>query len=754
MKVLDGDSSLGKGPHELHKRRKEWALVVGIGVLFLILSWVAFRIFGYSHNLPFEYSIFFFGLVNFNIIIFLLLAFLIFRNVVKSFAEREKSFAGRSLKSKLIAAFVAFSFIPTTLMFLVSVFYINNSFDKWFSQRTSSVLKSSLEVMNQYYTSAKKRNYHFSDTIVKELKNVEQNKLNQFLREKIEFFKLDAIEFYPGLFKKRYFSASKDLSLSELPEVSLEFKKKGIVQKVEASYLHHFGQGNLVRIIRPINWQGQDGAVVVSTFIPLSLISKMDDITQAYDDFRDSNTLSYPLKSIYLIILVLMTLVILLAATWFGFYLAKQLSIPLEMLANAAKRVSDQDYHQVKIKSGSPEINLLVENFNRMSESLERSRDEITKSNENLQRHTRYIEVLLANVTTGVTSINNEGVITMINHHAAKLLKIEPQRYIGKKLSAVLPAEFRNLYKELSQNMTQHGATTVQKEIRLEIAGRSLPLQLSLSILRNEKGEELGKIIVFDDLSMVVNAQRAAAWTEVARRIAHEIKNPLTPISLAAQRLERKFGHEVKDKAFTECTHMIIEQVDGLKNLVNEFSNFARMPKTVPQIVDINHIIEAALSLYRQAHRNFQFKFEKKLDCSPFLLDPEQMKRVFMNLFENAIDATKNIAHPIIEVQGEYDKELKIARVIVLDNGQGISKNLRDRMFEPYVTTKSSGTGLGLAIVKRTVEDHNGFIRAFPNSPNGTKIIIELPVLGSTIEKTAAQIVDANQNSVDNSRNA
>ncbi|MCB0356290.1 MAG: PAS domain-containing protein, partial [Bdellovibrionales bacterium] len=542
MKVIDGDSSLGKGPHEQRKRRKEWVLVLGIGVLFLILSGIAFRIFGYSQNLPFEYSIFFFGLVNFNIIIFLLLAFLIFRNVVKSFAEREKSFAGRSLKSKLIAAFVAFSFIPTSLMFLVSVFYINNSFDKWFSQRTSSVLKSSLEVMNQYYTSAKKRNYHFAEQIANEMSSVNKKDLKAFLQDKVNFYKLDAVEFYPSLFAKRYAYSSKDLSLSEVPEVSLDFKKKGVVKKSEASYLHHFGEGNLVRIIRPVHWQGEDGALVVSTFIPLSLISKMDDITQAYDDFRDSNALSYPLKSIYLIILVLMTLAILLAATWFGFYLAKQLSIPLEMLGKAAKRLSDQDYHQVKIKSGSPEINLLVENFNRMSASLEHSQRELTESNENLQRHTHYIEVLLANVTTGVASINNEGVITMINRHAAKLLKINPEDYMGYKLTDVLPQEYRKLFVELTESMSKHLATTVQKEIRIEIAGRSLPLQLSISILRNEKNEEIGKIIVFDDLTMVVNAQRAAAWTEVARRIAHEIKNPLTPISLAAQRLQRKFG--------------------------------------------------------------------------------------------------------------------------------------------------------------------------------------------------------------------
>ncbi len=733
---------------EERKRKREWALILSIGVIFLLLSWVAFRLFVYSQNLPFEYSIFFFGLVNFNIIVFLLLIFLIFRNLVKNFSEREKSFAGRSLKSKLIAAFVAFSFVPTSLMFLVSVFYINSSFDKWFNQRTSSVLKSSLEVMNQYYTSSKKRNYHFAKKIVEELEEVPKQRILTYLEKKVGDYKLDAVEFYPGLLEPRYISSSKDISIIEVPEVSLDFKKKGIIKKTEASYLHHFGEGNLIRIITPVRWQNQDGAIVVSSFIPLSLIARIDNITQAYDDYKDSSTFSYPLKSIYLIILILMTLVILLGATWFGFYLAKQLSIPLELLADAARRVSDEDFQQVQVKTGSPEINTLVDNFNKMSLSLEKSRSEITRSNRHLQEYNRYIEVLLSNVTTGVVSTNNEDVITMINRYAAKLLNIEAHTYLHRSLKDILPPDYISLYNELSISMNQHKSATIQKQVRIEVSGKSMLFQISISILRDDNGDEMGKIIVFDDLTMLVNAQRAAAWTEVARRIAHEIKNPLTPISLAAQRLQRKFGGEIKDPAFFDCTSMIIEQVDGLKNLVNEFSNFARMPQTQTRLVDLNQTMESTLSLYEQAHRNVVFEFERCENCQPFLIDDKQMKRAFTNLFENAIDATKNVAAPKIQVKIEYVESLKIIRVTFTDNGQGISEKLRDRIFEPYVTSKAHGTGLGLAIVKRTVEDHNGFIRAFSNSPTGTKIVIELPAVGANIDQ-AKSVRGMNPNSAE-----
>jgi two-component system nitrogen regulation sensor histidine kinase NtrY len=723
------------GEDEETKRRKEWWWTISIGVVFLVLSWAAFRLFVYSQNLPFEYSIFFFGLVNFNIIIFLLLIFLIFRNIVKNFSEREKSFAGRSLKSKLIAAFVAFSFVPTTLMFLVSVFYINSSFDKWFNQRTSYVLKSSLEVMNQYYASSKKRNYHFAKLIIIELEKKPNVMLQKFLAEKGEVYKLDSIEFYPGLLGKRSYWMAKELSNVIFPEVSLDFKKKGVLKRSEASYLHHFGEGNLVRVIAPIKWNGKDGALVVSSFIPLSLISKMDNITQAYDDYKDSTTFSYPLKSIYLIILILMTTVILLGATWFGFYLAKQLSIPLELLAQAARRVSDEDYQQVQIKTGSPEINDLVENFNKMSVSLERNRNEITKSNQHLKEYNRYIDVLLSNVTTGVVSLSNSGSITMINRYAARLLNIDSKEFIGKRILDVLPEKYINLFHELNSNMNRLKTATIQKQIRVEFSNKSILFQISISMLRDEKGDEMGKIIVFDDLTMLVNAQRAAAWTEVAKRIAHEIKNPLTPISLAAQRLQRKFGSEIKDPAFSECTTMIIEQVDGLKNLVNEFSHFARMPQTQTRLSNINATVEAAVNMYKTTHSHIKFEILKDDKCPDFLFDDDQMKRAFTNLFENAIDALKETDEPTVKVQIEYVLELKIVRVIIEDNGPGIEDKLRERIFEPYVTSKTHGTGLGLAIVKRTVEDHNGFIRAFSSLNKGTKIVIELPDVGANIKK-------------------
>jgi two-component system nitrogen regulation sensor histidine kinase NtrY len=733
---------------ESRKRKREIVAVLVLTFLFFLLTWFEFKLLGISQQLPFVHSIFFFGLVNFNIILLLLLFFLIFRNVVKVFVERRGKLIGSSLKAKLVAAFAAFASVPTALMFLVSVFYINSSFDKWFSVRMMSVLKNSLEVNQEYIFSSKKKNYHFANEVAKALDRdtVTLKSLEHQLEGYREAYSLDSIEFYPGLFAQRVQVLSKDETLPQIPPVNLEFLRKGITQRAETSTIQPFSEGNLVRVIVPANVKGikggEKGAVVVSSFIPISLMSKMDDISAAHEEFRNVNPLQYPVKSIYLIILVLMTLVILLCATWFGFYLARELSIPLETLGLATRRVSQGDYRPVQLSSGSAEINQLISNFNQMTGNLERSKIEVLEANKNttetlerLDEHSRYVQVVLSNVTTGVISVDHKGQITTVNRHAGQLLGIDPRAFIGRSVREGLDGDYHQLFSELTLKETS--AESLPKEVRVEVEGRTIPLQTHLSLLRDEKGNELGKVLVFDDLTVLINAQRAAAWTEVARRIAHEIKNPLTPIKLSAQRLEKKFGEQIKDPVFSSCINMIIRQTDDLKRLVNEFSNFARLPQTRPTLGSLNGTIEEALELYRIAHRELAFKFDPDEQLPQFKFDSDQIKRVLINLLDNAVAAMQDVAEPRVSVRTQYDSLLKLVRVSVLDNGSGIPEAERDRVFEPYYSTKEHGTGLGLAIVKRIVEDHNGFIRALANEPRGTKLIIELPVAETELNTSA-----------------
>lgn len=725
------------GPGEFKKRRREMLFVALISFLFLLLTWFQIRLFGISQELPFVHSIFFFGLVNFNIILLLLLLFLIFRNVVKVFVERRGKIIGSSLKAKLIAAFVAFSFIPTALMFLISVFYINSSFDKWFSVKMAGVLKSSLEVTNAYYFNAKKRNYHFANEIAHQVLRLSSEKqIKERIKELRQVFSLDAVEYYPSLFEDRIVAVSDDQAMLRLPVLSLEFLQKGIKNHIEASTIHQFGEGNLVRVIVPLDEKANRGAIVVSSYVPISLISKMNDISSAYEDFRDVNPLEYPLKSIYTIILFFMTLVILLAATWFGFYLAKQLSIPLVLVGRATRRVAEGDYSEVKVQSGSEEIVELVRSFNLMTHNLERSQQEVGEAQrhleitlENLDKHSRYVEVVLANVSTGVISVDHEGLITTINRKASQLLNVDPSKHIGRLAKELFSRENYKTILEILKVMQERGLDSIQKEVAIAVQGQTIPLQVTLSSLKDDRGVEVGRILVFDDLTPIVNAQRAAAWTEVARRIAHEIKNPLTPIKLSAERLQRKFGNQLADAAFSECTTMIIKQTDELRILVNEFSQFARLPEARKVMASLNQVVEEALVLYRSAHSQHQIEFVADRELPEFKFDPEQIKRVVGNLVDNAIQAVSTGEKAVVHLETHFDRTLKLVTLTVSDNGQGIAPEDRQRVFEPYYSTKDGGTGLGLPIVKRIVEDHDGFIRAVANEPKGTKMVLELPVV-------------------------
>lgn len=727
------------GSQETRKRKREIIAVFIIAVLFVLLTWFEIKLFSISQQLPFVHSIFFFGLVNFNIILLLLLLFLIFRNVVKVFVERKGKIFGSSLKAKLIAAFVAFSTVPTLLIFVTSVFYINSSFDKWFSVKMAGVLKSSLEVTNAYYFNAKKRNYHFAHQIALEVRAThDSTQLRKKLKNLRHTYAIDALEFYPSLFGQREVIISDDETIPLIPPVSLEFLQKGIKAQVDSSTIHQFGEGNLVRVIVPVKEGSDRGAVVVSSFVPLSLISKMNDISQAYDEFRDVNPLEYPLKSIYLIILFLMTLVVLLAATWFGFHLAKQLAVPLVQLGKATKRIAGGDYTPVEVKSGSEEITSLVDSFNQMTMNLSNSEREVKSVNQNLKetlanldQHSRYIEVVLGNVSAGVISVDRSGIITTINRRAGTLLKLDPIHFVGRQVRELLTLEYFRTFSGLLKTMSDHKIESIQKELKLNVQGEAIPLQMTLSILKNEKGEEIGKILVFDDMTPILSAQRAAAWTEVARRIAHEIKNPLTPIKLSAERLQRKFGETISDPAFRECTTMIIQQTEDLKNLVNEFSNFARLPQARPVLGSLNKVIEEALTIFRQSHPQVELEFDSDPVLPEFKFDPDQIKRVLVNLIDNAISAVLEEPIKKVIIRTKYDADFKILRLTVTDTGIGIPQELRARIFEPYYSTKESGTGLGLAIVKRIVEDHSGFIRALGHentSQAGTRMLIELPV--------------------------
>lgn len=715
------------------RRKREVFFIPILGLLFLLLTVFELNLFTTAKSLPFEQSVFFFGLVNFNIIVLLLLVFLIFRNLVKVFTERRGLPWGSTLKSKLMLAFGLFSFVPTTLMVLVLSSY-NNSFDKWFNSGMKGVLKNSLEVIHQYYTAEKQRNFKAAEQILKMWTPTGGKKgQEQDLKIYLEMFSLDALEYYPSLFSERVMVLSNNDYVPEIPKASIEFLRKGFGSNAEASTIHQFSEGNLIRVIVPLA-KGKGGALVVSTFVPRSLASDMEGITLTYEKVRESDFLEYPLKSIFFSIILLTTLVIILGATWFGFYLAKQLSNSLELLGRATRRISRGQYEEVQMKSGMLEVHELVRNFNRMVRNLGQSQNAVLLANSDLKvtldrlhEYAQSMQTILANVSTGIISVDPATTVTTINHRALEMLSLTESEVLTRPLAQVLSDHQYRMFEEMQLHMRKYNLPRMQKSVHMEIRGQTVPIQVTVSTLADEKGKTAGAIYALEDLSLVANAQRAEAWTEVAKRIAHEIKNPLTPIKLSAERLQKKFGPIVQDEAFSSCTRLIIQQTDDLKRLVNEFSQFARMPQLEPRVTNLNLLIEDTLSLYKTAHNEISFDVLLDQELPLFNIDPEQIRRVAMNLLENAIAAVKVRDHRVIQIRTTFDREHEIIRFSVRDNGPGVEENLREQIFEPYYSTKKSGTGLGLAIVKRIVEDHHGVVRAQANLPTGLAVIVELP---------------------------
>lgn len=718
---------------EVKKKNREITLSIFLAIVFCVLAWFEIKIFSFGEKLPLNQSIFFFGLINFNLVLLLLLSFFILRNLFKAFVDNRKGWIGNSLKSRLIATFLVFSLVPTALMFVISLFYINSSFDRWFSDKMQGVLKSAVVIQDEYYSTAKKKNFNAAFILADRIKQAPDQEavkplINDFRKEQ----SLDVVEYYPGLQSERMIAIVDDATVPIIPPPSMDILKRVMKDQIEKSTIETLNQGNLVRVLVPLG--EKNGLVAVSTFIPVAVISRMNDVSLAYEEMKGVNPLEYPLKSIYVIVLILMTLVILFCSIWFGVYISKHLSYSLETLGKATQKIAEGDYQKVKIESGETEVIKLAQHFNAMVAALERYRNETSEANSSLKatlqeldQRRRYMHVVLSNVNTGVISLDSSDKITMINEKAANLLQIDSSKYINKRAQEVLDEKYYRLYRQMVAKMKTHRLNTIEKEITLDRKDSSVPSMLKISSLYNDRGEDLGKVVAFDDLTDIVQGQRAAAWKEVARRIAHEVKNPLTPIKLSAQRLSKKFGQDIDDPAFISSINMIIEQTDSLKYLINEFSQFARLPETKTRLGDLNLLAEKVISFYEHAHRNIKFIGTLDNHLQPFYFDPEQLKRAVFNLVENAVNAVSEQATPEIHLKVEVDDLNSLVKLSVIDNGKDVTDEEMRRMFEPYYSKRPGGSGLGLTIVKKIVEDHNGYVRLQRNQPKGLNATIELP---------------------------
>lgn len=748
-------------PRERRKRKRELVATFFLFLLFIGLTFAEFRLTKLSSTLPFVNSIFFFGLLNINIILLIAIVWLVLRNLGKLFIERRRRVLGARLKTKLVISFLSFSIIPTLTLFIISALYINSSFDKWFSLKIQNTFQASLEITRTYYRNTGQTAIHFAEHLSKSLaKRVQTdskvslflrvprnsvsylpvqmpNWVHEFLETQRELLALDAVEFYADPFDERAISsAQKTLEYpAYYPRLPLDLLEKAFAGDT-VSQTQHIGAGDLIRCLVPVKIRtgsGVIGVIVVNSYIPVNLVNQVDEIASVFEDYRESNPLKYPIKSAYFVILVMMTLVILFVAIWIGLYMARELTVPVERLVYGAQQVGAGNLDFTISGGGHDEIAVLVDSFNRMTGDLRDNRERLTHATEESEKRRLQLEAVLANVGTGVIVVDREGIITTFNHSVALLLELSETDAIGHHYAEVLQNDAVALI-QVIQNalMGQDQGNVFQWNYRSKDHSRSL--SAVSTVLREAPGAlPWGAVLVVDDLSHMAKAQREMAWREVARRIAHEIKNPLTPIKLSAQRMQRRISndHGRDAEILRECTETIIKHTDEMKELVNEFSNFARFPEISPAPHDLNEALAEVVALYRQAHPEITFRFDPELKLSVFEFDRDQLKRVVINLLDNGVAALNSASekpNKTIRVAIHYNDQLHMVAIDVSDNGPGMTDEVKVRLFEPYFSTKAEGTGLGLAIAKRIINDHDGFIRVHSVLGEGTQFLIELPV--------------------------
>jgi two-component system nitrogen regulation sensor histidine kinase NtrY len=413
--------------------------------------------------------------------------------------------------------------------------------------------------------------------------------------------------------------------------------------------------------------------------------------------------------------------------------MARSISLPIKELAEGTRRVADGELNYTIDPVADDEFGSLVKSFNQMTQDIRTSRGQLElsarmlrKQNIEIEEKRQFMEVVLKSVSAGVVTLDAKGIISTMNKSAEKMLNLKSEQILNKSYKNLLNSPFLELANEIMDNLSLSSGDTIELPLKLTIEGRPRSFLIFVNALKDDAGRHMGTLMVFDDLTELEKGQRMAAWREVARRIAHEVKNPLTPIALSAQRLKRKYAQFVDDKIFEECTETIISQVELIRNLVNEFSSFARFPSANPVPCHLMPIIEETIALYREGHPSVNFKINNTSDIPILNLDRQQMKQALINLIDNAISAIKGAGNITIGVA--HDPILKKVRMEVADDGQGISNEDKTRLFQPNFSTKKTGMGLGLTIVNTIIADHNGMINVQDNTPRGAKFVIELPV--------------------------
>jgi nitrogen fixation/metabolism regulation signal transduction histidine kinase len=746
-------NAAAEAPKKLARRRVLlWAL--GITVLLLLSVIISQQLWLWTVVPPDTASdtLLLYALSTLNFVAFVVFSFIFVRNLLKLRRERRELQLGSKIKTRLLVYFIAISFLPIIAMAAFSYLFLNRSLEKWFSKLPEDVVKEAREVQREavdaQYRSLRETASLLGVVLSKQSDSDRQQTLNQVVVNG----QLSAVEIVNSQGQTVIQSRASPSSNDSAELDTLLYRARQSQEDVGDSLVD--GEGFDVIAVPLFAEQTLILASSRRTGTGLS-----DTISGSESEYQKLVKRQRKVRLLGISTLGLMTLMLLFVSSWVAIYLARGIATPIKALAEASNEIARGNLAHRVVSGAQDELALLAHSFNQMTAQLEENRRRIEASsaelldkNLALEERRNYIETVLESLSTGVVSLDENDRVTTINAAAARMLRLSDAAGARGKLKELIGVEDGVVLGRLLRRARRTGQATEQTSLTGAVAKETgqLPVALTATALRGTPGEEQGVVLVIEDLSELLAAQRAAAWSEVARRMAHEIKNPLTPIQLSAERIAKSYrrvsangdqnGSMSKPvvleetgvaAVIDECTETITREVAGLKAMVDEFSRFARLPLARLEPADLNAVVHHAVGLYED--RLDGVRIETKVDpgLPPAMLDSEQLRRVFVNLIDNALGALAGMeGERTITIITNHDVLRSLLIAEVADTGHGIPPGDFKRLFQPYFSTRGSGTGLGLAIVQRIVLEHRGRIRAEANHPRGARFVIELPVGG------------------------
>jgi len=634
------------------------------------------------------------SLLTFNVVALLTLMFFVGKNIFKLYMERRYKVLGHKFRIKLMTIFVILTLIPSSFLFIAASGLATNYINRIFSPQLKEPFKKSIELVRAFYDFGRQRVLAAAEHAA----GSSQPLPGDMTVHKYASMPRDATDIVRDAFKG-----------------------------LKGTEIISTGNGDIIRAAVPDRSHGGKGAVVVEMLLPKSISGKAESLEELYEDYLKIETFRNPMRLNYVLILGFFTLLIVFAGLWVSLKISGGITTPIQNLAMATEQVASGNLDVRVTAKSEDEIGLLITSFNEMVKQLKDSKESLEKAYIESDKRRLYLENILDNINSGVIFLDNSGTILTINKAACSILNVRQETVKGHNylsfISSLNSADIADMVKEMEGRVILE----IKRQVKVNIDGRIAILRLFVSGIRESyTSKAIGMLVVFDDLTDIIKAQKVTAWQEVARRLAHEIKNPLTPIKLSTERLIKKWlqKDEDFDAVFEKSTRTIISEVESLRKLVDVFSRYGRLPEINKVPVNIPDTVDSVVGLYK-GFKDIEISTSLQSEIPPVALDAEQFKRVIVNIIDNAIKAMESKGAIAISLNAYENSKLVID---IADTGPGIKDEEKEKLFLPYFSGRKGGTGLGLAIANKIIADHGGRILIRDNVPRGSIFTIELPL--------------------------